>query len=129
MILTLRTDQPRAELGLYDKDQQLAELKWQADRQLSDGLLGKIEELLKQQQADLTNLTGLVVFEGPGSFTGLRIGHTVANTLAYSLDIPIVTTDGDDWITTGLAKLAAGDNAKVILPAYGHAANITKPKK
>lgn len=130
MILTLRTDKPEAEIGLFTPDgTQQTYYKWLADRQLAKELLTKIKQQLDENSANFTSLTGIVVFQGPGSFTGLRIGITVANTLAYGLEIPIVTAQGEDWVTIGLGKLQAGKNERMILPHYGAEANITMPKK
>ena len=72
-------------------------------------------------------IKGLAVFTGPGSFTGLRIGITTMNTIAYALDIPIVGTTGDDWLADGLARLRAGENDRIVTPHYGKPPNITKP--
>lgn len=130
MILTLRTDSPVAHIGLYAKDgRQLSNHTWQADRQLARDLLGVIETQLAKNAASFATLSGIVVFEGPGSFTGLRIGLTVANTLAYAQNIPIVGAQGDDWIALGLAALQKGKNARIVLPHYGGEPNITQPKK
>lgn len=129
MILTLRTDSPDPEIGLYNDAIQLSAFSWHADRQLAKDLLRVIHEQLQNQHADWPDLTGVVVFEGPGSFTGLRIGITVANTLAYGQDIPIVAAKGDDWLTTGLARLHAGENDRLVVPHYGSEAHITLPKK
>lgn len=129
MYLAIKTDQAEAALALYEGKELVAEHRWQAHRSLSDTLNKSIDELLAKQKLSLDDLTGLVVFEGPGSFTGLRIGHTVANALAYSLSIPVVTTQGDNWLEFGLSRLAKGDDDKVALPHYGGEANITKPRK
>lgn len=49
-----------------------------------------IEQLMKDAQMEPENLDRIVVAEGPGSFTGIRIGVTIAKTLAWALHIPIV---------------------------------------
>lgn len=129
MILALRTDKPLAELYLYEKDKQVAQLQWEAHRQLTDTIHIKIEELLKGVGGSWKDISGIVVFKGPGSFTGLRIGISVANTIAYAQSIPIVSTKTDEWLELGLAAISEGKDEKVALPEYGGAINITTPKK
>lgn len=128
-ILTLKTDQPEAEIGLYSDEQQLSYETWAAHRQLAETIHLKIKATLEAQKIDLHQLSGLVVYQGPGSFTGLRIGLTVANALAASLGASIVGTTGDDWIKIGLQKLLAGESDKVVIPEYGALPNITAPRK
>lgn len=127
IILTIKTDQPEAEIGLYDDAKKLAGEKWLAHRQLSDTLLAKIDELCKSQKVKAPD--GLVVFQGPGSFTGLRIGLTVANTISYGFSAQIVGAKGEDWIKKGITSLLKGENDGQILPFYGGEAHITKPRK
>ncbi len=55
----------------------------------SQNILPLIEKLLQQEHIALGDLTGVEVHTGPGSFTGVRVGVTVANTLAWSLGIPV----------------------------------------
>lgn len=129
IILTIRTDKPEAELGLYNDDKQLAYETWQAHRQLAETIHGKIKQLLQQNNLTLEQLQGVVAFKGPGSFTGLRIGLSVANALAYGLAIPIVAANGDDWIKQGTQLLQDGKNDKAAMPEYGAAAHITLPRK
>ncbi len=129
MILTIRTDKPEAEVGLFDSGQKLAYEKWQAHRQLSETIHKKISELLKEQKADWSNIKGIIAYSGPGSFTGLRIGASVANSLAESLEIPVIGSTGDDWIKQGIEKLKRGENNKIIVPEYGRGARITQPRK
>lgn len=128
IILTIRTDKPEAEIGLYNDRDQLAYEVWQAHRALAETLHAKIDTLLQSQQKTLDDIEGIVVYKGPGSFTGLRIGLTVANTLAYSLGVSIVANSGA-WIEDGIDRLRAGDNEKVSLPEYGAPVHITQPKK
>src|SRR5205809_5421914 len=96
-ILALRTDRPEAELYLYQNDRKLAGLKWQAHRQLAETLNSRIKEILNKSSISYGDLEAIAIYKGPGSFTGLRIGMSVANALAYGLDLPIVAAGGDDW--------------------------------
>ena len=128
-ILTLRTDQPEAEIGLYKDGQQLSYETWTAHRQLAETIHLKIKATLDAQKISLQQLAGFVVYQGPGSFTGLRIGVTVANALAHSLQARIVGVASDDWIEIGLKKILAGDSDKLIIPEYGALPNITAPRK
>ena len=57
----------------------------------STHLLPLIDEMLKEKNIKLNDLNKIVVVNGPGSFTGIRIGVTVAKTISYSLNIPIYT--------------------------------------
>jgi len=129
MILTIRTDNPEAEVGLYSQDQQLSYRKWPADRRLAKELLGAIRDELHAHHADWHDITGVIAYQGPGSFTGLRIGLTVANSIAYGLQVPVIAAQGDGWIAAGQQRLAAGEDDRLALPHYGAEANITLPKK
>lgn len=129
IILSIRTDKPEAEIGLYDDTAQLAYVTWQAHRELAETIHSKISELLKSQDKTWTDIAGIVCFQGPGSFTGLRIGLTVGNTLSYSYDVPIVASQDPAWLETGIARLVNGERDKIALPFYGADAHITPQKK
>ncbi len=129
IILTIRTDKPEAEIGLFENGNKLAYEKWQAHRHLSETIHQKIEELLKTQNNKWSDIGAVVCYEGPGSFTGLRIGITVGNALAYSLNIPIAAASGRSWIKKGQKQVSKGKNEAIALPKYGRKARITTPKK
>lgn len=128
LILTLRTDNPQAEIGLYEDEQQLGYYTWQAHRLLAETINVKIVDILQANHKHLHELQGLAVFKGPGSFTGLRIGMTVANALAYALNIPVIASQDDMWLEDGLRQLLAGQNDRIAMPEYGALPNITAPK-
>lgn len=128
MILLLDTSTPVCKLTLIDGDSRVEE-QWQADRTLAKELLGYLHGKLEAQEKTWQDVSGIGAFRGPGSFTGLRIGLTVLNTLADALSIPIVGATGDDWQAEAMQKLRAGDNEKIVLPEYGSDAHITKPRK
>ena len=124
MIILLDTSTATCFLTvIYGETRQ--DFEWQAGRTLARGLL----KFLEEKTGDLHDISGIGVMRGPGSFTGLRIGLTVANTLADSLNIPIVGATGEDWREVALKKLRAGENEKIVMPEYGAAAHITAPRK
>lgn len=128
LILTIRTDKPDAELRLFQDENQLHEVVWQAHRQLGTTIHNQIKILLTDQDKELTDIEGIVAFQGPGSFTGLRIGLSVANALAEGLSVPIVASQGEDWQQTGIARLNKGERDAVVMPEYGAPVHITQPK-
>jgi tRNA threonylcarbamoyladenosine biosynthesis protein TsaB len=56
----------------------------------SVGAMPAVEEALKQANLKPSDLDAIAVAEGPGSYTGVRIGVTIAKTLAWTLNIPLV---------------------------------------
>lgn len=129
MIVTIKTDNPIAEIGLFKDGKRLNYYTWEANRNLAKELLQTIQDLLQAEKADWKDVSGVVVFKGPGSFTGLRIGITTANALAYGRSVPIVGELGEDWLQAGIERVAAGENDRIVLPHYGAEAHITPPKK
>ena len=129
LILTIRTDNPQAEIGVFDNATKLAYRTWEAHKKLAETIHQTIDEVLAEAGKKSEDLQGIIAYEGPGSFTGLRIGLTVANTLAYSVHIPIVASKEENWIETGTNRLHAGEQDEVALPFYGRDAHITTQRR
>lgn len=128
MILLLDTSTGLCKLTIVDASQSYTS-EWQADRTLAKRLLGYIQEQLQLRGGTLTDISGIGVYQGPGSFTGLRIGMTVLNTIADSQQVPIVGVQGEHWQDRALERLRAGHDDKIVLPFYGGEAHITTPRK
>ncbi len=128
MILLLDTATPTCKLTFVEGDWRYDD-EWEANRELAKGLLGYLQTNLEKNEKTWKDISGIVGFQGPGSFTGLRIGLTVLNTLANAEHIPIVGTVGEEWQTEGLRRLELGENDQIVLPEYGSEAHITKPRK
>lgn len=110
MKMYLDTSTPTTILKLDDH-----EYKWESGRDLAENLLAFIHDGLVENGKDFKDLEEITFMSGPGSFTGLRIGAAVVNTLANELNIPL--------------KNHHGEIVKIILPDYGRGANISKPVK
>ena len=67
----------------------------------SQVLLPMIVKILKKNELNLKDLTAVEVNCGPGSFTGTRVGVSVANALGFALDVPV-----------------NGKKGKIVVPIY-----------
>lgn len=128
-ILSIRTDKAAAEIGLFDGKTKLGYETWEAHRLLAETIHTQIEGMLKGSKLTPKDIQGVVVFQGPGSFTGLRIGLSTANALAYGLNIPIVAKRDPGWLEAGIDALLESQNDKIAVPFYGQPAKTTSPKK
>lgn len=89
MILRIDTkDQKVVEVQLKDKGKVIAK-KSRQNVYGSQVLLPLIVLLIKEAGVKMEALEAVEVETGPGSFTGLRVGVSVANALGYSLNIPV----------------------------------------
>lgn len=59
------------------------------DRKTGQVVLPLLRDLLQEHTLILTDLTEIQVNPGPGSFTGIRVGIAIAQTLGYLLNIPV----------------------------------------
>lgn len=90
MILRIQTQElGQTKVQLYDINQQLLDEKISQNQRGSQVLLPAIEALLAANSIDYGQLTAIEVETGPGSYTGIRVGVTVANALGFSLGIPV----------------------------------------
>jgi len=102
--LSIDTASEMASLALSREGVLQAEITWRCRRNHTVELLPTIERLLAQAGTSKAELTALFVCTGPGMYTGLRVGVSTAQGLAYALKLPV----------TGVGRLE--------LDAYQHAA-------
>ena len=89
-ILALETSTLTGSVVLVDDSKVIAETTLSVSVQHSERLMPAIEELLKNSTTDISEIDLFAVSQGPGSFTGLRIGIAAAQGLALSQNKPIV---------------------------------------
>lgn len=128
MILAIDTSTPVCKVWLIT-DTDTTEYEWQADRGLADGLIKYLRERLTEHGLGWSDITAVAAYQGPGSFTGLRIGLTVVNTLADTRSLPIVGATGENWMQEAVRRLNNGETDGLVMPVYGREPNITTPRK
>jgi len=129
MILCIRSDSEKVYIGLYEGDREKAGNSWVAGRELSVQILSFIENCCEKASIQMNDIKGLVIYQGPGSYTGLRIACSVANSIGYSYDIPVIGSTGDRWIKNGTYQLLKSSRFTPISPIYGGEVYTTTPRK
>ena len=90
IILGIDTSTDQLGLGLSNTHSIIAEINDRSSREHASQIIGGIDSLLTRANIHKTDITGLAVAIGPGSFTGLRIGLAVAKGMALALGVPII---------------------------------------
>jgi tRNA threonylcarbamoyladenosine biosynthesis protein TsaB len=89
LVLALDTSTEQGSLALVEEERVLGEYSLTAPGSYLKHLLPAVEALLAGAGRDLGEVGALAVSQGPGNFTGLRIGLATAQGLAWSLNAPV----------------------------------------
>jgi len=93
---------------------------WLGNQDQSTELLPKIDDLIRGMGLEYSDLDGVAVVSGPGSYTGVRIGVSVANALGLAISLPVRGIDGL-WAQAYMVKdEAASVGAIVSLMSAGN---------
>lgn len=114
-LLAIDTSTEQAGLALTDGER-TAELIWPAGRTQTVTVLPQIERLLQLCTVDRAALGAIAVATGPGTFTGLRVGLSLAKGFALARDVPIV---GVPTLDVAAAPYAAAGIPVVVVLAAG----------
>ncbi len=77
--------------GIVSDNELIAEVKEEYGQSLSEVALPRIVSMFEKTNLKPKDIDKIIVVNGPGSFTGIRIGLTIAKVYAWSLNIPITT--------------------------------------
>lgn len=117
-------------VGISDKESVVQQKKWDVR---PDAYLRSIFTSLEEWRLGYRDLSSIAVVKGKGSFTALRGSVTLANTLAFSLNIPLASVvtaqDRDDKEVMERLRRARKGKVSWTVPAYGQPPRITKAKK
>ena len=93
--------------ALVEDNNLLASINEEFGQSLSEVVVPKIVSMFQENNIEPKDIDKIIVVNGPGSFTGIRIGITIAKVYAWSLNIPITTIDS-------LGAMAISSNAKKV---------------
>ncbi len=96
MVLCIDTATADSGISLVSSDKSLGYIALE-QMNASENIIKSIDKLISQSNISLSDLKGVMVIKGPGSFTGLRVGISVANQFAHQLKIPIIGLTTDEW--------------------------------
>lgn len=76
--------------AILEDNKVLAKIEHELGQDLSKEALPKIVSMFQETKLQPTDIDKIIIVNGPGSFTGIRIGVTIAKTYAWTLNIPII---------------------------------------
>lgn len=110
MILYIDTSSSYLYTGILENGKIVFEIKKEYDHELSRTALPEIVSMFENNAIEPKEINKIIVVNGPGSFTGIRIGITIAKVYAWSLKVPITT------ITSLEAMAASSKNDMIRIP-------------
>ena len=137
MILLINTIEKNKILVYVKNGTKISSEAFLGDYKASEKLLFVIDKLFKKNKLKLSGLKGIIVINGLGSFTALRIAISVANTLGYVYKVPVIdylplkdeNINVDKVFTVKSKELKRYKKTHLIMPVYERGANITVKRK
>ena len=108
-ILYIDTSSSYLYAGISEDDKLLCDVKKEFGHSLSEEALPEIVSMFTNNNLTAKDIDKIIVVNGPGSFTGIRIGITIAKVYAWSLNIPVTTI-------SSLEAMMISSNNKVRVP-------------
>lgn len=107
-VLAIDTSNVTLGVALTDGEKVIGEYMTNIKKNHSVRIMPAIHTLLKDCDTKPEDLTKIVVAKGPGSYTGVRIGVTIAKTLAWTLNIPLVGVSSLKTLAAGAGRYFDG---------------------
>lgn len=111
-ILQINTAFNEASIGIGLNGQLVDEAVNTTQQEHAGFLQPAIQDLCKRTGIGLKTLAAVSVMNGPGSYTGLRVGLAAAKGLCYALQLPLICINTLDWIAFGNLS----DNMDLVCP-------------
>ena len=90
MILYLDTTTSYLYAALFENNKLIDSINVLLNKDLSENTLFMLNEMINNNGKSIEDIKKIIIVNGPGSFTGIRIGLTISKTLAWAKNIPIV---------------------------------------
>ena len=111
MIFYIDTSSPYLYTALYNNEEVINERKKYLSTDLSTFTIDEVKKMFDEVHVKPNEIKKIIVVNGPGSFTGIRIGITLAKLMAFCLNIPITTISSLEAM-----KESTDANNKLIVP-------------
>ena len=107
-VLAIDTSNYSLGIALINQEQVIGEYITNMKKNHSIRVMPAIERLLGDCEMKPADIEKIVVAKGPGSYTGVRIGVTIAKTLAWTLNIPLVGISSLEVLAAGVGRYFDG---------------------
>lgn len=104
LILSLETSAKVCSVAIHDQGKLVATKEIHIEQSHASKLAVLIDEVIKESNVGLNQLSAVAVSSGPGSYTGLRIGTSTAKGLCFALDIPLISIGSLELLAYQLNK-------------------------
>lgn len=114
LLLSIDTATSVCSVALHENERLLASQHLHIDKSHSGLLTVLVEQVVNHAGFNLQDLAAVAISEGPGSYTGLRIGASTAKGLCFALDLPLVKVNTLQAMAQGMKKYA--EEASLLCP-------------
>ena len=105
LILAIETSTKNCSIALFKNKSLIVSKEHNSDNYLhSEKLTVFIQQVLSMAEVSINDIDAVALSQGPGSYTGLRIGTSVAKGLCYALDIPLISVSTLKAMSFGMSK-------------------------
>ncbi|HAA12919.1 MAG TPA: tRNA (adenosine(37)-N6)-threonylcarbamoyltransferase complex dimerization subunit type 1 TsaB [Cytophagales bacterium] len=128
LILSIDTSTPVCSVALHRNGQLVSLNELFLERTHASHLTLMIDQVLANAKASRSDISAIAVSEGPGSYTGLRIGASTAKGMAFALGVPIAavptlsamarTVSGIQALSVGLCPMLDARRMEVYCQLY-----------
>lgn len=114
-LILIDTSTKKLSLSLFKNGLCLGNYLDQTEHSHAKNITLEIDRLLKDNQIQYSEISAIAINQGPGSFTGLRVGSSVAKGLCFALEIPLITIDGLDAYANWFYKKFEGKYSDIFI--------------
>jgi len=105
IIISIETATEVCSVALHNGSELLGLCEVDQERSHSKALAGMIKQIVSESGLSLRDLGAVAISQGPGSYTGLRIGTASAKGLCFALDIPLIAVSTLKGMAQGVTSL------------------------
>jgi tRNA threonylcarbamoyl adenosine modification protein YeaZ len=128
-VLYIDTANYICEIALFGNgSEEVASKHWESNQNETELLLTDIDQMLKGSGVDKSSIKAVAINPGPGPYTGLRVGVSSANALAFALNVPAITLKNPKDVSELMNKLIPAEFTSPVIPIYNHPPRITEKK-